>query len=267
MERDISRLGLIIILAMALVGCGSAKTYAPVVDGWKTSTARSSSYMVQKGDTLYSIAWGFGMDYRDLARANNIASPYSLRIGQRLSMREVSSPASSPTKRVVRYASTSTKPIAARPITPQAPSKQVRAVPHEIPRQPARPVGNKPVRKWLWPAQGKVAQGYSKKLGGNRGINIAGRYGEPVRASAAGQVVYSGSSLRGYGNMLIIKHNNSYLSAYAFNRKLLVKEGADVKAGQKIALMGRNDKGRAEVHFEIRRNGRPINPLSLLRKG
>ena len=257
MERAFCQLGLIIILALAVAGCGRT-SYAPVVDGWKTATASKSGYTVQKGDTLYSIAWGFGMDYRDLARANHLASPYGLRIGQRLSMRELQAPAAAPvtSKPSVRYAT-----------LPQAESKQARQVPHKIPRTPARPVGNKPVRSWLWPAKGKVAQGYSSKLGGNRGINIAGRYGEAVRSSAAGQVVYSGSSLRGYGKMLIIKHNNSYLSAYAFNRKLLVGEGTDVKAGQKIALMGRNAKGQSELHFEIRRNGRPVNPLSLLRKG
>ena len=126
---------------------------------------------------------------------------------------------------------------------------------------------NAPVRtvlNWAWPAQGRVTGEFSQALLGNQGINISGDYGEPIRASANGIVVYSGDGVRGYGNLIIVKHNDSYLSAYAFNKRLLVKEGTRVKAGQQIAEMGRDNTGSVLLHFEIRHDGQPVNPLKFL---
>jgi lipoprotein NlpD len=121
----------------------------------------------------------------------------------------------------------------------------------------------KKIQHWLWPAKGKISKKFALKSG-NKGINISGQFGEAVIASAAGLVVYSGSSLRGYGNLIIIKHNANYLSAYAHNKNILVKEEQTIKAGQKIATMGRANDGQVVLHFEIRHNGKPVNPLRYL---
>ncbi|MBT5891244.1 MAG: peptidoglycan DD-metalloendopeptidase family protein, partial [Chromatiales bacterium] len=120
------------------------------------------------------------------------------------------------------------------------------------------------VSGWRWPTQGKVIAGYKKTIKTDSGINIGGRYGQPINASSAGSVVYAGSALKGYGNLLIIKHNNTYLSAYGFNSELLVKEGDRVSSGQKIALMGETNAGEVLLHFEIRKNGKPVNPVNYL---
>jgi lipoprotein NlpD len=118
--------------------------------------------------------------------------------------------------------------------------------------------------RWQWPTKGKVIQSFSSKDPNRKGIKLAGYAGEAVYASEAGKVVYSGSGLIGYGMLIIVKHNNDYLSAYGHNRKLLVKEGDQVKRGMRIAEMGKNGSGQAMLHFEIRRNGNPINPVALL---
>lgn len=212
---------------LSLANCSSGKNYAPVVDAWNQHQTAPSYYIVQKGDTLYSIAWAFEKDYRDLARMNNIATPYTLHPGQKLSMTAIATPKITP------------KPKA-------QPKKPPKKVPH-----------------WLWPAKGKVSQGFSLKSG-NKGIDISGQFAEPVIASAAGIVVYSGSSLRGYGNLIIIKHNADFLSAYAHNERILVTEGQTVTAGQKIATMGRTNGGQVVLHFEIRHDGKPVNPLRYL---
>ncbi|MGY8868558.1 MAG: peptidoglycan DD-metalloendopeptidase family protein, partial [Methylophagaceae bacterium] len=119
---------------------------------------------------------------------------------------------------------------------------------------------------WRWPMQGKVISTYSKSATGRKGIDIAGKSGQKVGAAATGKVVYSGNGLPRYGNLIIIKHNDSYLSAYAHNKNLLVKEGQHVKAGQKIALLGRTGTQRDQLHFEIRRNGKPVDPMRFLPK-
>lgn len=246
---------LVAILFFALVGCGGS-SYAPVVSVYRTSTAPARGYAVYPGDTLYSIAWAFGMDYRDLARMNGLTEPYHLRVGQHLATIYTHRV---PSKRVVRphavVRRTYVKP------TPVVKRSQPQATVHYVPEP-----GNVRVGRWLWPAHGRIIRKFSSKLGGNRGLDIAGRYGSPIRSSAAGLVVYSGSGLRAYGKLIIIKHNASYLSAYAHNRRMFVHEGQFVKAGQKIASMGRNNSGKTVLHFEIRHNGRPVNPLRYLHR-
>lgn len=224
---------------LALTGCVSSSHLAPVVNGWLQPKAKSSTYRVKKGDTIYSIAWAFGLDYRALAATNHLSPPYQIQAGQTLRMTTVPRGA-----HVSRSASTSPRIVY---MTAWRPS------------QPTHPVSH-----WQWPAKGKVVDRYSQTIGGNQGVDIVGRYGEPVRAAANGVVVYSGAGVRGYGNLIIVKHNDSYLSAYAFNKRILVKEGSRVRAGQKIAEMGRTDAGRVMLHFEIRRDGKPMNPLRYL---
>lgn len=247
----LSRIIVIVIATALLASCYSGSN-APVVNGWTQPNAGRSHYRVKKGDTIYSIAWAFGLDYRALAEINNLPPPYRIRVGQRLRMTTV---ARSQTGNIaaVRPSKRKTTARSRRKQTKRSTIAQVR-----------RYGPGKPVRRWRWPARGRIVQGFSSSLTGNKGINIAGRLGEPVRASAAGVVVYSGAGVRGYGNLVIIKHNNSYLSAYAFNRRLLVRVGNHVKAGQVIAEMGRNNTGTVELHFEIRRNGRPVNPMRYL---
>lgn len=225
---------IIFLFIIFLVGCGSSANYAPVVNGWKTPAGHSSYYTVRKGDTIYSIAWAFNKDYRELAEINHLRN-YEIYVGQRLQM-----------------------------FSSRQKSSQHKFHGHKSQLQyhSSRTITTE---DWRWPASGKVVKRYSPQLGNNRGINISGRYGEPVRAAAAGTVVYSGSRLHGYGKLIIIKHNASYLSAYAFNKVILVKEDQHVKAGQQIAEMGKNNSGQVLLHFEIRKDGKPVNPERYLK--
>lgn len=222
------RIFAIIVTTLVISSCVSDTHEAPVLNGWKQPNALKSQYRVKKGDTLYSIAWAFDMDYRALARANGLASPYyQLEPGQYLSMN------------IKAY-----KPVI-------------------VQKEYSQPMPTT-ISQWIWPIRGRIAEGYSPARAGNRGIDIAGREGDPIRASAAGVVVYSGDGIRGYGNLIIIKHNDNYLSAYAYNRDNKVTLGTQVNKGQIIALMGRNNAGKPSLHFEIRKDGKPVNPLNYL---
>lgn len=220
--------------SLMLSSCLSDTSYAPVVNAWQEPEAQTGVYRVRKGDTIYSIAWTFGFDYRELAEANDLRPPYDVHSGQVLKM----SVLPRQPKVIKTYATQDKQPLVEQ--------KKIVVQPfHET---------------WRWPVRGRIVKRYSSNLAGNRGINIAGYLGEPISAAASGEVVYSGDGVRGYGNLLIIKHSDSYLSAYAYNKKLLVKLGQRVQAGQTIAEMGRNNEGRVVLHFEIRRNGKPVNP-------
>jgi lipoprotein NlpD len=221
----------------ATAGCGS-RVLPPVTD--KTTQeapvqvlgrSLTGSYRVKPGDTVYSIAFEAGADYRDLAAWNGIETPYRIRSGQVL---RLSAPAP-----------------AATPAT--AP-----------PRAPApRAVEPETKIKWSWPADGAIVQGFGGAHAG-RGLVFGGREGQSVRTAAAGKVVYAGSGLRGYGELIIVKHDETYLSAYAHNRKLLVQEGHTVSAGQTIAEMGDGGAPQVRLHFEIRRRGVPVDPMAYL---
>lgn len=223
-----------LLLIVLVTGCGKHFKRAklpPVREGWQQPAAGKNAYVVQKKDTLYSIAWAFGVDYRDLAKRNNLNPPYILRLGQRLY--------------IASYG----------------------GVKNKIFSKPAPIYGKTnvtPIKGWLWPARGILVVGFDNKLGGNRGIDIKGHYGDPILASNGGKVVYSGTGIRSYGKLIIIKHNDDYLSAYAYNKTMLVHEGQIVSAGQKIAIMGNDDAGNTCLHFEIRRIGKPVNPLLYL---
>jgi len=204
-------------------------------------------YQVQEGDTLYSIAWTTGLDYILLAKWNGLKQPWRIYQGQRLRLR-------SPVSKVRRRRTRSTAKVrhqnSARPIIKPVTSRRNFVV-------------NQPVRTWIWPAKGKVISRFSL-ASGRKGINIKGRAGSAIRAAAAGRVVYAGNGLRGYGNLVIIKHNTRFLSAYAHNQVLLVKEGQQVRRGQRIAKMGSSGSNRTQLHFEVRRQGKPVDPLRLL---
>jgi len=232
-----------------LSGCGTTHE-APVVNAWQQSSNKASRYHVQSGDTIYSVAWSFGIDYRALAAANNLQPPYRLYAGQKLTM--------------VAASQTPPRPGDAFPILADGKLPKVSRV-QPLASLPSFQAKEQPVSSWRWPARGNVFNEFNTTLAGNKGIDISGRLGQPILAAAAGSVVYSGDGVRGYGNLIIIKHNNTYLSAYAHNDRNLVAIGQKVAKGQRIALMGNNDAGKTLLHFEIRKNGQPVNPMRYLR--
>jgi len=228
------------------------------------------TYTVQPGDTLSSIAAAFGRDVKDLARWNNIDDPSRIRVGQTLRV----TPPGSETAAVMPV--TPTPPAVTKPLDgPSAPATTAPpagapAAPAASPAAPgpvasvpdAKPATPAPTADWIWPVNGKVTDRFDEKR--NKGIGIAAKEGDPVVASADGQVVYSGSGLRGYGNLVILKHNDDFISAYAHNRQILVKQGQTVKKGQRIAEVGKTDTTQPKLHFEIRRQGKPVDPLAYL---
>lgn len=234
-----------LLLTLLLTACAS-NNYAPVRDLERPKTVTKGTYTVRQGDTLYSIAWRYGRDFRELAAANGIRWPYTIYKGQRISL-------SKPVKKTW---------VPATAVQKEKAESTQTAVRKE--RKPQTVVAKKaPV--WRWPAQGSIIGRFSAN-GSNKGIDIKGREGQPVRAAADGTVVYSGSGLIGYGNLVIIKHSEIFLSAYAHNKKILVREQKKVKAGDKIAEIGSSGTSVSKLHFEIRKNGKPVNPLWYLPK-
>lgn len=200
-------------------------------------------HTVRKGETLYSIAWQYGHDYRAVASWNQLSRSYTIYPGQKLRVRapdsqSVAKSSSTSKKSASRKSSTTSRKVATSARSPQ----------------------------WRWPTQGKVISRFAANDPTRQGIDISGKRGQPVVAAASGWVVYSGNGLRGYGNLVIIQHNETYFSAYAHNQKVLVKEKDKVKSGQRIADMGNSGTDRVMLHFEIRRNGKPSNPLKYLPK-
>lgn len=281
-KKRMRRVGLLALPMSALLlvsGCASSGALAPVVNAWQQPQAAGGFYRVRPGDTLYSIAWQFGLDYRALAQANDLKPPYTIEPGEELTMIAAAGPAAAPSSASVITSATAAPETVAKPEPSQTPSTakikpratmvsaKSRSKPKNISAKVAPKWSTKPVSGWAWPAKGKIIGSFSTRIGGNQGIDISGKYGEPIKAAASGRVVYSGSGVRGYGNLIIIKHTDSYLSAYAYNKRNLVTDGAWVQRGQTIALMGRNTAGRVMLHFEIRKNGQPVNPLNYLRQG
>jgi lipoprotein NlpD len=207
-------------------------------------------HVVRAGDTLYKIAWQHGVDQRDLVRWNGIRNPDVIYVGQRL--------------RLVAPAARSTPTTAGR--SRAAGPRQERAASRPVAtasRPPAVEPPLLPPPAWQWPTDGQVVSRFGAATGIATGIAIGGRVGQTVRAAADGRVVYAGSGLIGYGQLVIIKHNDTYLSAYGYNNALRVAQGQDVRRGQEIALMGVGPERQPRLHFEIRRNGAPIDPLPL----
>ena len=232
-------------LPIFLTGCIDDDRVAPVVNAWYQEKAASNFYIVQENDTIYSIAFAFGLDYRALAKVNNLMPPYPLTPGQRLVM-TYEPPAQALSKKKTATVGSEAPVVVAG-----------------IQTVSENPVQT-PITSWVWPTKGELIQSFSAKPDGHPGISIAGKAGQRIRAVANGIVVYSGDGVRGYGNLIIIKHNETYLSAYAFNQQNRVTTGDRVQIGQVIARMGQNDAGRSLLYFEIRRNGVPVNPLKFL---
>ncbi|MRI34929.1 peptidase M23 [Endozoicomonas sp. OPT23] len=236
-------MGLVFILA----GCSHDPSSVQVRELRTPAQVTSGSHIVRQGETLFAIAWVYSRDYKELAARNRIRSPYTIYPGQHINLSTRRLSASS--QRRLKSASSKGNVIKKTTTIQSRPSS----------------VTHRSIR-WRWPANGKIVQGFSGTRGLNKGIDIRGKTGEPVKAAAAGEIVYAGSELAGYGKLIIMKHNNSYLSAYAHNKELLVREGDSVKAGQKIAEIGSTGTTEPKLHFEIRRNGKPVDPKRFLPK-
>lgn len=271
-----NRIALLAIAVLTLAACTStvvrrigppATSSAPRVSTPKYGVTAK----VNRGDTLYGIAFRNGVDVRDLAAWNGISAPYTIYPGQHLrlyprngsassAVRPAQPPATSPTQATPSRPSVSTVATVPKPlITAPATAPGVK---------PPEPVASAPLNdiRWRWPADGTLLNRFIAGEPTKQGIDITGDSGTPVNAAADGVVVYSGSGLVGYGELVIIKHNDAWLSAYGHNRARMVNEGAIVKAGQQIAVMGRTGAPRDMLHFEIRHNGKPVDPLLYLPK-
>jgi lipoprotein NlpD len=237
---------------------------------------RADEYRVQRGDTLYTIAWQRGLDYRDLAAWNGIRPPYRIYVGQtlRLAQRSASRVPSAPPHGATH---SSGKPPAQRKVQAPQPSPAPATGRAETSKpaaaRPASASGGRSDQgdavattrlSWQWPTNGTVVSTFKAGEPLRNGIRVAGRVGDKIRAAERGKVVYAGSGLIGYGRLIIVKHNDNYLSAYGHNRDILVREGDQVAKGQDIATMGAANDGSPQLHFEIRRDGKPVDPLGKL---
>lgn len=264
----------------------------------KGSYTGGSTYTVKRGDTLFYIAWVTGNDFRDLAQRNNVAAPYSLNVGQVLQVgnssgtpitggNAVTQADANAQGIVLKPEQNSTVPVASQPTITYSEDSGEQSANKMLPNnQPTnKPVTapvtapstvstteptvsstttSSPISTWRWPTEGNIIENFSATDNGNKGIDIAGSKGQAIVATADGRVVYAGNALRGYGNLIIIKHNDDYLSAYAHNDTMLVREQQEIKAGQKIATMGSTGTSSTRLHFEIRYKGKSVNPLRYL---
>lgn len=267
-----------VLLALSLAACSSAPP-APVVERSNQPEVLAKPvdglYRVLKGDNLAAIAFRYGLDYRDIAAWNGISAPWTIYPDQVLrltpptktaaSTTTRTQPAPAPRSETRQTAAPAAKPPPPASTTPAAPPP-VTSAPQGSPVAPAVNPGKTDPESWRWPTQGRLLRTFSESDSSRNGIDIAAAEGQDVVASAAGQVVYSGNGLIGYGELVIIRHSEMMLSAYAHNSRRLVAEGEQVTAGQKIAEVGRNDRNETLLHFEIRRSGRPVNPLNYLPK-
>lgn len=298
------------LLLLALSACTTTQQ-APVIERATRPAAPAATtqpkpavpetHTVKQGDTLYSIGVAYGIDHREIARLNDIAPPYAIRIGQVLRLKPAAPTATAPAPSPEQAGAVAT-PIVVGPGPEGKPLTDGAAGPGGTPAPTADggiPLLTEPKAgklpysaqalagtdagastsvpgeqstsatatadgiTWSWPASGKILAGFNDTTTA-KGLDIAGTLGQPVLAAADGKVVYSGTGLRGYGQLIIIKHNATYLSAYAHNSKLLVKEGEQIIKGQKIAEMGSSDSDRVKLHFEIRKQGQPVDPIKYL---
>ncbi|RKF18622.1 LysM peptidoglycan-binding domain-containing protein [Alginatibacterium sediminis] len=268
-----SRTLCLLTLGFMLAGCSNDRA-APVKDAGKyTSKTRgsisSNLYTVAKGDTLYSISWRAGLDPKTLAQRNNIAPPYTIFVGQklRLGATKPATNSNSSTKATAKASSakTQSKPVAQKKTNKSLESNNSKAYANKS-QAVNKSTTSAAVKTWRWPTSGRVIKGFSAAESGNKGIDIEGNRGQKILASAPGKVVYAGSALRGYGQLVIVKHNDDFLSAYAHNSLIRVKEKDSVKAGQHIADMGDTGTSSTRLHFEIRYKGKSVDPMKYLPK-
>ncbi|MEN9462777.1 MAG: hypothetical protein RLZZ355_707 [Pseudomonadota bacterium] len=276
------------LTALVLAGCGTRMTKAPVEDRGTSSASSSPSsvpgvvvtpikplpgaenagkpgyYTVKAGDTLIRIGLENGQGWKDIARWNNLDNANLIEVGQVLRVAPPSATAATETGVVARPVASSAVVPASAASTPKPAASAAVAVPAPIPAPTpaAAAASSEDDVPFIWPASGTLLAGFDEAR--NKGYDISGKAGDPVLAAADGRVVYAGAGLRGYGNLVILKHNNTFLTAYAHNQALLVKEDQTVRRGQKIAEMGSTDADRVKLHFEIRRQGKPVDPVRYL---
>ena len=269
------------LVLVTLSACN--KSWVPVDDPGPSrgsyQATQDGTYRVRRGDSLHAIAFKFGLDWRDIAKWNGISAPYVIYPDQVLKLTDAPRVNKSVTTTAVGPAPGSSDRATSRRATtvnydsrksqvPASQSQTVKQAPPVEPRPAPKPktstVSASDPSKWQWPVEGRILSNFKANDPARNGIEIAGKEGQPVKATAPGQVVYSGAGLIGYGELIIIKHSDRMLSAYAHNRKRLVAEGQAVKAGEKIAEMGKDDRNRAMLHFEIRQDGNPQDPLKYL---
>jgi lipoprotein NlpD len=282
---------LVLAISLCLLSCAYAPVRAPIGDRVKRPIPPGGYHTVVRGDTLYSIAWQYELDADKIADWNRIGPPYTIYTRQRLRLTPPPAPKPRPVVRrkpepppAPRVAPSRPKIASANRAVRKTPSQKPVTVRPSRPKTsapiPAAPAQKAPEAKplpakaavhrfhdelaWTWPARGRLLRRFDAKSPGKKGISIDGRPGDKVLAAASGKVVYSGSGLSGYGRLIIIKHNQRYLSAYAHNKKLLAKEGDWVDAGQLIAQMGSSGTNRSQLYFEIRRNQTSVDPLKIL---
>lgn len=243
--------GLLLVFALLiLTGCQQAPLFVPVTTVGEGGKTNAGYHLVQAGETLYSIAWRYGMDYRELASANQVGPSFTIYVNQKLNL----------VRQLERESGKPAKISAAGKATAVNANKTKERIAN--PRQASQATNI----KWSWPVMGTVIREFSLREQLNKGIDIRSKLGQPVSSAADGVVVYAGGGLRGFGKLIIVKHTQNYLSAYGHNRVLLVKEGEKVKGGQHVAEIGSNGSNEEMLHFEIRRNGKPENPLNYLPK-
>lgn len=231
------------IALMIIVSMISGCQHSPVTTPVSNVGEKDKYHIVRSGDTLYSIAWRYGRDYKSLARANKIASPYTIFVDQKIAIRDKSE---------------TTRKTAAR----EKKARKLTRVKQTKAKQASSTISTNSTVKWRWPMNGAILKNFDGKI--NKGIDIAGEPGARVNAAADGVVVYAGGNLRGYGKLVIVKHNDHFLSAYGNNREIRVREGEDVKAGQMLAEAGRGSSNAEMLHFEIRQDGKPKDPIGYL---
>ncbi len=258
------RVFIILIALVILNGCSSHSKQASVVELTQPPSRKLTTHTVSNGETLYSIAWRYGLDYKVLAKANNIGAKFNIYPGQVLTLEtakvnqsnKVKPPtsSSSKTKVVKNKKDSSVKNVTA--------TRSRQLTKNQISKNGSLPTTTK--IKWAWPTLGKVTKRFVPGDPQAEGIDIVIKKGDSVVTAASGIVVYAGEGLRRYGKLLIIKHNKQYLSAYAHVDRILVKEGSSVQEGQKVAEIGSNGTGNTKLYFEVRNNGKPVDPLRYL---
>mgnify|MGYP000271240804 CR=1 FL=1 len=270
-----------ILITLVLISCSTSRNLAPVADLSQPPSQKIDGHTVIRGESLYTIAWRYGIDFKLLAKRNGVSSPYTSYPGQKLSLWSTSRGAESLTNKPKSRAKVqgASKPRLVKKPTIKKPKPKIKPKTKKTTKAVTRSKTTTPSKSsnkskfsrvgnlnWRWPAKGRILSSFNTNRGLNKGIDIAANLGEPVVSASAGRVVYAGNGLRGYGLLIIIKHNENYLSAYAHNNKLRVKEGDSVKGGQRIADIGSSGANRTKLHFEIRKNGKPVNPLIYLPK-
>ncbi|MCW8091891.1 peptidoglycan DD-metalloendopeptidase family protein [Alteromonas sp. ASW11-130] len=271
-------------VVIMLAGCAGRRAPAPLVlldsQPVKEQGYDEPTYTVRRGETLYAIAWFTGKDYRDLAKFNNLAPPYPIYPGQELKLNATQASTGSvrSAKAISRAKSGQTSSNKSINKVDRRKQQAYGESENNVNNQPVKAVGNtqpkrgkpgkkgfpKRVEKWVWPAYGKLVATFSTGENGSKGIDISAKKGSPILAAAAGKVVYAGNALRGYGNLIIIKHTDTFLSAYAHNDTIAVREQQWVDAGQSIATMGNSGTNSVRLHFEVRYRGKSLDPMRYL---